>query len=85
MRRKYGVPDKFGSCHTAVVDGYALEGHVPAQEIRRLLREKPLARGLAVPGMPAASPGMDAPGRRDPYDVLLVDSDGRGTVYQRYR
>jgi len=77
-----------GGCHTGVVGGYAVEGHVPAREIQRLLREKPKAVGLAVPGMPIGSPGMDGPaygGRRDPYDVLLVQADGRASVYQRYR
>ncbi|TPQ31225.1 DUF411 domain-containing protein [Cupriavidus pinatubonensis] len=86
-RRKAGMPDRYGSCHTAVVEGYALEGHVPAREIRRLLRERPTAVGLAVPGMPLGSPGMDGPeygGRRTPYDVLLVMGDGRARVFQAY-
>jgi len=83
-----GIPVKFGSCHTAVVDGYALEGHVPAKEIRRLLKERPQAVGLAVPGMPVGSPGMDGPeykGRKDPYDVLLVARDGGARSFQSYR
>ena len=76
-----------GSCHTAKVAGYALEGHVPAREIQRLLKEKPKAIGLAVPGMPIGSPGMDAAlyrGRVDAYDVLLVLQDGSSRVYQSY-
>lgn len=83
-----GMPVRFGSCHTAVVDGYAIEGHVPARAIRRLLKERPRAVGLAVPAMPVGSPGMDGPayrGRKDPYDVLLVARDGTSTVYQSYR
>lgn len=87
-RVRLGMPVKFGSCHTARIGGYAIEGHVPAREIQRLLREKPKAIGLAVPGMPIGSPGMDGPAynnRKDPYDVLLVKADGSSTVYQSYR
>ncbi|KAB2919566.1 MAG: DUF411 domain-containing protein [Dechloromonas sp.] len=87
-RRKLGMPERFASCHTARVGGYLLEGHVPARDIERLLREKPAAVGLAVPGMPVGSPGMDGPaygGRRDPYAVLLVQRDGRSTVFEQYR
>ncbi|CAN7178223.1 DUF411 domain-containing protein [Polaromonas sp. LjRoot131] len=90
-RKRLGIPDKLGSCHTAEVSEkgrrYALEGHVPAREVHRLLKEAPKAIGLAVPGMPVGSPGMDAPlygGRKDPYDVLLVLQDGSNRVYQSY-
>lgn len=83
-RRRYGIPDALGSCHTARVDGYAIEGHVPAREIRRLLKERPDAIGLTVPGMPLGSPGMEQGGRVMPYDVLLIDRQGRTTVYARY-
>jgi len=83
-RSRYGLPDTLASCHTAVIGGYAIEGHVPAREIKRLLAEKPKARGLAVAGMPAGSPGMEQGGRRDAYDVILVLPDGRSTVYARY-
>lgn len=86
-RKRLGMPDKLGSCHTARVAGYVIEGHVPAREIHRLLKEKPDALGLAVPGMPVGSPGMDGPiygGRRDPHDVLLVARDGSTRVYQSY-
>jgi len=79
MRQRLGLPERLGSCHTALVAGYVLEGHVPAQDVKRLLAEKPAALGLAVPGMPIGSPGMDGPaygGQRDPYEVLLVN--GRG-------
>ncbi len=82
-RAKFGVPEALGSCHTAVVDGYAIEGHVPAREVRRLLAERPKARGLAVPAMPPGSPGMEGPVAH-PYEVLLIDVRGRTTVYARY-
>jgi hypothetical protein len=87
-RAQLGIPVKLGSCHTARIGGYAIEGHVPAREIKRLLKEQPKAIGLAVPGMPMGSPGMDGPAygkRKDPYDVLLVQADGSSTVYQSYR
>lgn len=87
VRAKLGVPDQFGSCHTALVGGYAIEGHVPAREIQRLLKEKPVAVGLSVPGMPIGSPGMDLPaynGRRDAYDVVLLTRDAAPRVYASY-
>lgn len=87
MRAQLGIPAKLGSCHTARVGGYAIEGHVPVREIRRLLREKPKAIGLTVPGMVVGSPGMDGPvykGRKDPYAVLLIQSNGETSVYQKY-
>lgn len=94
-RRALGLPERFGSCHTVRLtaaglpaSGYVIEGHVPAAEIRRLLKERPRALGLAVPAMPLGSPGMDGPeygGRRDPYDVLLIGLDGRASVYGAYR
>ena len=87
VRAQMGLPNKLGSCHTARVGGYVIEGHVPAREIKRLLREKPDALGLAVPGMKVGSPGMDGPaykGRKDPYEVLLVRRDGSTSVYQSY-
>jgi hypothetical protein len=87
MRARLGIPENMSSCHTALVGGYAIEGHVPAREIRRLLREKPAAIGLAAPGMPIGAPGMDTPaykGKKNPYSVMLVANDGRATVYQKY-
>ena len=83
-RRRYGVPEAFASCHTARLGGYVIEGHVPAREIGRLLTERPRAQGLAVPGMPAGSPGMEQEGRRDRYEVLLFQRDGRHVIYARY-
>ena len=86
-RKRLGMPDKLGSCHTATVGGYVIEGHVPAADIRRLLKDRPIALGLAVPGMPMGSPGMDGPvykGRKDAFDVLLVQKDGSTKSFQRY-
>jgi hypothetical protein len=82
-RQKAGIPNELGSCHTGMVQGYAIEGHVLASEIKRLLGEKPKAKGLAVPAMPLGSPGMEGP-RKDPYDVLLVQANGRPSVYKHY-
>ena len=75
-----GVPPKLHSCHTALVDGYVVEGHVPADVIRRLLAERPDAVGIAVPGMPSSAPGMDQP-TGEPYAVLIFDKKGRTGVY----
>ena len=84
-RAKAGIGPQYGSCHTALVGGYAIEGHVPAQDIRRLLEQRPKAIGLAVPGMPIGSPGMEMPDRRDPYDVLLVELGGTTRVFRAVR
>ena len=84
MRKRLGMPDRFGSCHTATVGGYAIEGHVPAAEVKRLLDLKTKAIGLAVPGMPPSSPGIDVPGRRDPYQVLLIGVSGQSSVFATY-
>ncbi|MBP7451247.1 MAG: DUF411 domain-containing protein [Ottowia sp.] len=87
VRARLGLDKRYGSCHTALVGGYLVEGHVPAPDVRRLLRDKPKALGLAVPGMPVGSPGMDGPvygGRRDAYDVLLVQRDGSASVFKAY-
>ena len=83
-RRQYGVPDKLQSCHTAIVNGYSIEGHVPAADIHNLLKTHPKAVGLAVPGMPLGAPGMEQGERRNPYSVLLFTSDGTVTEFQRY-
>ena len=81
----YGVPEKLQSCHTAVVDGYFIEGHVPASDVKRLLTERPAIRGLAVPGMPSGSPGMDYPGTKAvAYQVYAVDKNGRNTVFANH-
>ena len=88
IRKELGMPLRYGSCHTAKVDGYVIEGHVPAKEIRRLLKDRPAALGLSVPEMPIGTPGMDGPeygGQVDPYNVLLVRRDGTASVYQAYK
>lgn len=86
-RQRMGVPAAMSSCHTARVAGYAIEGHVPAREIKRLLRERPDAIGLAAPGMPLGAPGMDTPvynGKKNPFDVMLLARNGRASIYQHY-
>jgi hypothetical protein len=85
VAHRHGVPDELRSCHTATVEGYALEGHVPVADIRRLLAERPQAAGLAVPGMPIGSPGMEQGGMKDPYDVVAFTKGGPTTVYARHR
>jgi hypothetical protein len=82
--RRLGVPDDLRSCHTASVGGYAIEGHVPAADIRRLLAERPRAAGLAVPGMPMGAPGMDQGGVRQPYQTILFTRDGRRRVFAQH-
>ncbi len=84
VRQRLGLPEKFGSCHTGLLGAYVLEGHVPAREMRRLLREKPQALGLAVPGMPMGSPGMGGTDAGDAFDVLLILKNGSSRVYQSY-
>ena len=83
FKAQVGVPSALASCHTALVDGYVIEGHVPAGDIRKLLAERPKARGLAVPGMPASAPGMDAP-HGPGYDVLLFQADATTRLYRSY-
>jgi len=84
IRKRHGIPENLGSCHTAVVAGYAIEGHVPAADVKRLLALKPAVAGLSVPGMPVGSPGMEVGTRQDPYQVLLVDKARRSTVFASY-
>jgi hypothetical protein len=82
VKRRHSVPFALESCHTALVEGYVIEGHVPADLIDRLLHERPKVVGLAVPGMPVGSPGMDSPGRKpERYQVLAFDRNGRTTVF----
>jgi hypothetical protein len=81
IRSKLGVPPHLSSCHTATVGGYVIEGHVPADLIHKLLKERPKVTGLAVPGMPQGSPGMEQGGMKDPYDVLTFDPFGNTKVY----
>ncbi len=83
VKRTYGVPTGLGSCHTAVVGGYVVEGHVPADAVARMLRERPAIAGIAVPGMPMGSPGMEVPGRNQPYEIVSFDRSGKYEVYER--
>ena len=83
LKRRLGVPQRLASCHTAEVGGYLVEGHVPAEDVKRLLAEKPQAKGLVSPGMPQSAPGMDLPGKV-PYEVLLVRADGSTATYARH-
>ncbi|HSR65610.1 MAG TPA: DUF411 domain-containing protein [Xanthomonadaceae bacterium] len=85
VKRRAGVPAAKGSCHTAEIAGYFIEGHVPAADVKRLLAERPRAKGLTAPGMPMGSPGMEMPdGRTPPYAVELVRGDGSTTVFARH-
>jgi hypothetical protein len=84
-KRMLGIAPEFQSCHTAVIDSYVIEGHVPAADVRRLLAERPSAMGLAVPGMTIGSPGMEMDGERDPYDVLLLNHGTGASVFSSYR
>ena len=79
--RNLGVPDRLRSCHTSVIDGYVIEGHVPAADIRRLLASKPDATGLAVPGMVVGSPGMEQGDHKEPFQTILFDKAGKATVF----
>jgi hypothetical protein len=82
VKDKHGVPGQARSCHTAIVDGYVLEGHVPSADVQRLLKQRPAVVGLAVPGMPIGSPGMEVAGMKPrPYDVLAFDKSGQTTVF----
>jgi hypothetical protein len=83
VKRTLGVPDALTSCHTAIVNGYLIEGHVPAADIAKLLKEKPKVAGLAVPGMPMGPPGMEGP-RKQHYQVLSFDKNGKTRVFASY-
>ena len=85
IRSTQGVPEALASCHTALIAGYVLEGHVPAGDVRKLLVERPEAVGIAVPGMPLGSPGMEMPDdQREPYETLLILKDGGTRVFARH-
>ena len=85
LKRRIGLSPERASCHTAFVEGYLVEGHVPAADVARLLAERPEAAGLAVPGMPIGSPGMEMGDAVEPYDVLLLRRDGRADVFASHR
>ena len=85
IKQSHNVPPMLQSCHTAIVDGYVIEGHVPVEDIERLLSERPDIIGLAVPGMPPGSPGMESPGvAAQPYDVIMFDESGELGIFASY-
>jgi hypothetical protein len=85
IKSKHGVPARLQSCHTGVVNGYVVEGHVPASDVKRMLKELPAIAGLALPGMPIGSPGMEEPGMKtQPYEVLTFDKAGTTRTYSRH-
>ena len=84
VKKRLGVPDDAMSCHTTKVGNYVVEGHVPASDIKRLLAQKPKARGIAVAGMPMGSPGMEMSGQRQPYATMLIGSNGKLSVFARH-
>ncbi len=84
LKQKYGIPDKLASCHTAIIDGYVIEGHVPATDIKQLLSKKLDIIGLTVPEMPVGTPGMEMGNRKDPFSVLTFDKDGNTTIFKQY-
>ena len=85
VKSQYAVPPELQSCHTAIVDGYVVEGHVPVSEVNRLLSERPAVIGIAVPGMPMGSPGMEVSGQAaQPFDVITFAKDGKTEVYASY-
>ena len=83
VKQASGVPMKLRTCHTAIIDGYVVEGHVPADLVKKMLAEKPKVTGIAVPGMPVGSPGMEQGNQKDPYEVLLFDKSGKTSVYAK--
>lgn len=85
IKDKYGVSKEMASCHTAIVDGYVVEGHVPANDIKTLLKTKPKVVGIAVPGMPAGTPGMEMGGKKDAYDVMNFDRENHYQIFNSYK
>jgi hypothetical protein len=84
IKKKYGVPEAMSSCHTAIVDGYVIEGHVPANDIMKLLKTKPKIVGIAVPGMPSGTPGMEMGDRKDSYNVMSFDKENHYEIFNSY-
>ncbi|MBC8519966.1 MAG: DUF411 domain-containing protein [Gammaproteobacteria bacterium] len=84
IKKEAGVPQRLSSCHTAMVDGYVIEGHVPADDVKRMLTERPAILGISAPGMPVGSPGMEMGDRKDPYSVVTFDNDGKVTLFSRH-
>jgi len=84
FKQEHGITDDLASCHTAIIDGYAIEGHVPGDDIKRLLAEKPDIKGIAVPGMPVGTPGMEMGNKKDSYSVVSFDKQGQTKVFKQY-
>lgn len=84
LKQQYGIPDDLTSCHTAIVDGYVIEGHVPIEEIKRLLAERPNITGITVPGMPVGTPGMESGDERESFTVFSFDEQGNTEVFNHY-
>ena len=84
IKNKYGVSEEMASCHTAIVDGYVIEGHVPANDIMKLLKTQPKIVGISIPGMPSGTPGMEMAGRKDPYNVMSFDRENHYQVFDSY-
>ncbi len=84
VKAEHDVPARVGSCHTAIVDRYVLEGHVPAEDVKRMLTERPDIAGIAVPGMPVGAPGMEGPNPQE-FAVISFDDDGKFAVYSRHK
>lgn len=84
IKNRFNVPRELASCHTAVVGGYVVEGHVPAREVKKMLAQQPDIAGLTVPGMPVGSPGMEQGGRLDPYNVLAFSENGSANIFAKY-
>ncbi len=84
IKQKYGVSEAMASCHTAIVDGYVIEGHVPANDVMTLLKTKPKIVGIAVPGMPSGTPGMEMGGKIDAYNVMSFDKENHSAIYHSY-
>jgi hypothetical protein len=85
IKQQYGIPPELASCHTAIINGYAIEGHVPADDIKQLLIDKPEIAGLTVPAMPVGTPGMEMGGRKDPFRVLQFDKEGKAQSFSEYQ
>lgn len=85
IKDKYGVTREMASCHTAIVDGYVIEGHVPANDIKTLLKTKPKVAGIAVPGMPSGTPGMEMGGKKEPYNVMSFDREKHYQIFNSYK
>lgn len=84
IKNQYGVNQALASCHTAIIDGYVVEGHVPAEDIKTMIQAKPSIKGLSVPGMVTGTPGMEMGGRKDPYKVVAFDKNGKQHLYKAY-